>query len=98
MDRIALKAEERTVLGKKVKQLRRDGVLPAHVFGKQVETKHVSVKVNEFLKVYNEAGETGLVDLKIGSQKVRPVLIRDVQLEPVKVAPLHIDFYQDNLA
>ncbi len=98
MDRIPLKAKEREILGKKVKYLRREGLIPAHVFGKQVETEHVSVKSADFLKVFKEAGETGLVDLKIGETKIRPVLIREVQKDPILGTPLHIDFYQVNLS
>ncbi len=94
MDKITLKAQEREILGKKVKQLRRDGILPAHVYGNKVETEHVSVKLVDFLKVYHEAGETHLVELRIGDEKMRPVLIRDVQLDPVRDFPVHIDFYQ----
>lgn len=97
MQAIPLKAQEREILGKKVKTLRRDGIIPGHVFGKKTETEHVSVNLAEFLKVFHQAGETGLVDLKIG-EKIRPVLIRDVQLDPVKGSPLHIDFYQVNLS
>lgn len=46
----------------------------------------------------HQAGETGLIDLRVGAEKVRPVLIRDTQYDPVKGALLHIDFYQVNLS
>ncbi|MBI2596428.1 50S ribosomal protein L25 [Candidatus Daviesbacteria bacterium] len=97
MDRLSLQAEERTILGKKVKNLRKEGKLPAHVFGKGLETEHVSVDGKTFLKIFTEAGETGLIDLKIGEEKVRPVLVRGIQYDPVGGQPLHIDFYQVNL-
>ena len=97
MQRIPLKAEEREIVGKKVKTLRRDGFVPAHVYGKASEGENIAVKELEFLKVYDVAGETGLVDLKIGEEKIRPVLIRDIQYHPVKENALHIDFYQVNL-
>lgn len=97
MQRIPLKAKEREILGKKVRFLRRDGLIPAHVFGNKVETEHVSVKLADFVKVYRQAGETGLIDLKIGEEKIRPVLVRDVQRDVVRDTPLHIDFYQVNL-
>lgn len=98
MDRLSLHAEERAVLGKKVKLLRKDGKLPGHVFGKGLETEHVSVDGKTFLKTFKEAGETGLIDLKIGAEKIRPVLIRGVQYDPVSDLPIHIDFYQVNLS
>lgn len=97
MDRLSLHAQERTILGKKVKNLRKDGQLPAHVFGKGLDTEAVAVKTVDFLKTFHQAGETGLIDLKIGQEKVRPVLIREVQYDPIKGGPIHIDFYQVNL-
>ncbi len=97
MDRIPLKAEERTILGKKVKKLRSNGLIPAHVFGNNVEGEHVSVNGKDFLSVFKKAGETGLVDLRIGDEKVRPVLIREVEHDPVKGELIHIGFYQVNL-
>lgn len=97
MDRLSLNAGERTILGKKVKALRRDGRLPGHVYGKGIDTEHVSVDFKDFMKVFHQAGETGLVDLKIGEEKIRPVLIREVQYDFVTSEPLHIDFYQVNL-
>lgn len=97
MDRLSLKAEERTILGKKVKKLRQEGQLPGHVYGKGLETEHVSVDGKTFLKTFKEAGETGLIDLKIGAEKIRPVLVRGVQYDPVSGQPVHIDFYQVNL-
>lgn len=98
MDRLNLAAEERKILGKKVKKLRRDGQIPGHVFGKGVEGENVLLKLTEFLKTFHQAGETTLVDLKIGAEKVRPVLIREVQHDPVKGSPIHVDFYQVNLS
>lgn len=97
MDRLSLKAEERKILGKKVKKLRKDGQLPGHVFGKGLETEAVSVDGKIFLKTFKEAGETGLIDLKIGAEKIRPVMIKGVQYDPVSGDPVHVDFYQVNL-
>ena len=97
MDRLSLNADERTLLGKKVKKLRKNGKLPGHVFGKGLETESVTVLGKDFLKIFHLAGETGLIDLKIGAEKVRPVLIREVQYDPVSGDAIHIDFFQVNL-
>ncbi len=97
MDRLSLNAEERDLLGKKVKKLRNGGKLPGHVFGKGLDTEHVAVDAKEFFTIFRQAGETGLIDLKIGKEKVRPVLVREVQHDPLSGGPLHIDFYQVNL-
>lgn len=105
MDKIILNAKERTVLGKKVKKLRKDGILPGHVFGNKTDGESVAVVAKEFMSVFHQAGETGLIDLKISKlvagaiaeDRSRPVLIRDVQYDPRNEAILNIDFYQVNL-
>ncbi len=71
--------------------------MPGHVFGKGLQSESVVVDADQFKKTFHEAGETGLIDLKIGAEKVRPVLIREVQYDPVSGFPVHIDFYQVNL-
>src|SRR3990167_2098480 len=97
MEQVPLTAQKRTVLGRKVKTLRREGVIPAHVFGHKVKTIHVQVKAGEFDKVFEKTGETGIIDLAIDGEK-RPVLVKNVQTHPVSDIPLHIDFYQVNLS
>src|SRR3989344_4732512 len=97
MEQIPLVAQKRTILGRKVKKLRSEGLIPAHVFGHKVKTEHIQVKASEFAKVFERTGETGIIDLAVDSQK-KPVLIRNVQTHPVSDLPLHIDFYQVNLA
>lgn len=96
MKRLKLEVQKRQVLGKKVKKLRREEILPANIYGKEVKSQAVQVPVKEFDKVYQEAGETGLIDLAIDSE-IRPVLIHHVQLDPRTGLPLHADFYQVNL-
>lgn len=96
MEQVPLIAQKRTVLGRKVKTLRRDGIIPAHIFGHKVKTVHVQVKGNDFAKVFEKVGETGIVDLAVDREK-RPVLVRNVQYHAVTSDVLHIDFYQVNL-
>lgn len=97
MQAVPLKAEKRTVLGRKVKTLRKQGIIPAHVFGHKIKTEHVQVAESEFAKVFEKTGETGIIDLAVDSQK-KPVLVKNVQMHPVTDEPLHIDFYQVNLS
>jgi large subunit ribosomal protein L25 len=91
-----LTAETRTVIGKKVKKLRREGLLPANVYGKGLESKAIQVKVTDFTKVYKEAGDTGLIDLTFDG-KTKPVLVKSMHTNYALSAPLHVDFYQVNL-
>lgn len=96
MEQTPLVAQKRTVLGRKVKTLRKDGLIPAHVFGHKIQTIHIQVKNTDFSKVFEKTGETGIIDLAVDGQK-HPVLVRNVQIHPVSDEPLHIDFYQVNL-
>lgn len=91
-----LEVQKRKVLGRKVKKLRRDGLLPANVYGKTVKSVSLEVPVKDFLKVYGEAGETGLIELKVDGE-TKPVLIHNVQFHPVTGNPLHADFHQVSL-
>lgn len=96
MAKRVLKTEKRNVLGRKVKRLRREGVLPANIYGRKAKSLAVQVKLDEFQKVFSEAGETGLVELKL-NDKVHSVLIHNVQLDPVTDKPLHADFLEVDL-
>jgi len=96
MQAVTLKVEKRTVVGKKVKKLRKQGILPANVYGKQIESLAVQLPIKDFEETFKHTGETGLIDLHIGSEK-KPVLIHNVQYDYVTHEPLHADFYQVNL-
>ncbi len=97
MDRLAIKAEDREILGKKVKQLRKLGQLPAHVYGNGADGEAISVDGKTFMKAFKEVGATAVIDLKIGAEKVRPVMVKGVQYDPITGQAIHIDFYQVNL-
>lgn len=96
MKREKLTVEKRKILGKKVKKLRREGILPANVYGKDIKSISVQVPQKEFAKVFKEAGETGLVDIHLDSQVI-PVLIHNVQKDYLNENYLHADFYKVNL-
>lgn len=96
MKKHSLSASKRDLLGRKVKKLRASGQIPATVYGKKVESASITVSADDFTKTYNEAGETGLVELSVGSS-VRQVLIHHVQKDPVTRAILHIEFHQVDL-
>jgi len=97
MDRTPLHADERTVLGKNVAKSRLLGLIPGNVYGSGFESESVFVKISDFQKAFGHAGETGLIDLKIGAERTKPVLVRNMQFGPVRGELLHIDFYQVNL-
>ena len=96
MKTITLKAEQRKLTGRKVKRLRKDGILPANIFGKNEKSQSLQVDLKQFEQVFKQAGETNLVELMVGSKKT-PTLIHNIQTDPVSDIPLHVDFLQVNL-
>lgn len=96
MKKYSLNGEKRTQIGRKVKKMRQAGKLPGTVYGKNVKSETVAVNYADFKKVYSEAGETGLVELKVNGE-VKPVLIHNVQVDALSGLPLHAEFYQVDL-
>ena len=98
MQKYILKADKRKILGSKVKQLRRTGVVPANLFGKGVDSQAIQINTVEFNRIYKEAGETSLIWVKVeGEEKERPTLVTSVHFNPITGDKLHVDFHQVNL-
>lgn len=96
--RPSLHVEVRKIVGRKVKKLRREGKVPANVFGKKVKSASVSIDAVSFGKLFRKVGETTLVDLVVaGEKEARPVLVTDVQRDPVTDHIIHVDFHQVDL-
>ena len=92
-DRPALAAERRTVTGKAVSRLRKDGRLPGVVYGHGTDSEPVTIDAHEFEQLRKHAGASTLVDLKVEGGKARPVLISSIQVHPVNRRPLHVDLF-----
>ena len=72
--------------------LRAQGVIPGVLYGPKTKASSLKVLEKEFQKVYEEAGESSLIQLGEA-----PVLIREVQRDPVRGNVIHVDFYQPPL-
>jgi large subunit ribosomal protein L25 len=92
-DRLHLAAAPRDLVGKKVAGLRREGRLPAVVYGHGISSENVSLDAHEFELLRRKAGQNALIDLSVGGKKGRPVLVHDVQVHPVNRRPLHVDLF-----
>lgn len=91
-----LNADKRTITGRKVKALRQEGLLPGNVFGKGIKSIAIQINTTDFGEVKKSAGETSIITLMLGSQKL-PVLISNTQVNPVTDEPVHVDLRQVNL-
>jgi large subunit ribosomal protein L25 len=95
MEKIELKVATREVLGKKVRALRREGIIPVHLFGNEVTPVALQCDVLDLKHVLAKAGKTHLVDLKVDkAKKATRAVVREIQRDPVKGSVLHVDFYQ----
>ena len=86
---IVLVAKKRT---EDVDVVRSEGMVPAVVYGKGMETTSLSIPMMAFQKLYEQAGDSSLVDLQIEGGETLPVVVQDVQMNPVKRDVMHVDF------
>lgn len=96
MKREKVVATKRTVTGKAVKHLRKEGIVPGNMYGKNLESVTLQLPLKEFSDVYKKVHETGLINLEIDGE-THPVLIHHVQVHPMTYAPIHADFFKVNL-
>lgn len=94
MDTLKLSADVRSVTGKKVSGLRRDGKTPVVLYGHGVKPTSLTVDAKALSLAWKQAGGSALIDLVIDSKAPVKVLMHDVQEHHVDGRLLHADFYQ----
>jgi large subunit ribosomal protein L25 len=91
MEKYVIEAKKREVIGKKVKALRREGLLPAVIYGSGFEPQPITLDTKTVVQTLKVIGANTLVTIKIG-KKEHLALVRDIQREVIKADLLHIDF------
>jgi len=95
MDQIVLNAEPRTVTGKEVNRLRREGWVPAVIYGPAVGSRPLQIEARQAEAVLGKVGTSHLLSLHIAGEKAPvQVLVRDLQRDPIHRQMVHIDLYQ----
>lgn len=92
MAEYSIKAEAREIKGKKVSQLRHDGLVPGAVYGPNIEPKKLAFNYRELETTLRNAGGTNVIDIQIEGGDTIPVLAREVQRAIIKGTILHVDF------
>lgn len=90
-DNYVLDAQARSITGKKVSQLRNQGLVPAVVYGAGVQPVHVQIPYRPLEVALMKVGGTHLLDLQIDGQ-AHTVITRDVQRDILKGRITHVDF------
>jgi large subunit ribosomal protein L25 len=93
-DLIKLNVQERNVIGKGVRALRREGIIPAVVYGPESDPLSLSIDQLELRAALVEAGGTQLIELNVDGKEQIPTLARHVQRDPVRGSLVHVDFYR----
>ena len=91
MANLTLEAEVRTVIGKQVKRLRRQGLLPAVIYGRGIDPISIQLDSLATSKTLSQASGATLIDIKIGGD-AHTTILRDVQLDVITRNLIHIDF------
>lgn len=95
MEREELKISRRDVTGKKVRFLRREGVIPANLYGPGIESVPLQAETAVLKRLLLKVGRDALISLKVdGDKKPRMVMLRDIQRDPLTGNLLHIDLFQ----
>jgi len=94
-EKITLNLQARTVSGKQIKGLRREGFVPGVVYGSDTEATNVQALYNEMEKVVNRAGKHHIVEVNIDG-KNKTVLIKTIDIDPVKHRVRHVAFHAVN--
>jgi large subunit ribosomal protein L25 len=95
MEEIILNAELRNITGKAVKRLRREGSVPAVVYGHHTEPVSLRIHEGALRQALKEAGATRLITLNVAGLKgSKRVLVRELQRDAISLAMLHVDLYE----
>jgi large subunit ribosomal protein L25 len=92
---LALTAQPRTILGKRVKRLRRIGITPANIYGHNVQSLAIQADTHDLTLLLRRAGRTALIQVAVeGEAAARPVLVRSYTRRATTDQLLHVDFFQ----
>lgn len=95
MEQIELRVQNRSLVGKKTKRLRRSGLIPAILYGPRTEPISLQVKERDLRLALNRAGTNHLIVLTLDEADApRMTLAREVQRDVVTHSLLHVDFYE----
>jgi len=92
-EKIELNADIREATGRRVKHLRTEGLIPAVLYGRDLDSTLLQVDAVDLGKALRVAGTHQLITLKVNNGQPQMTLARDIQRDVVKHDYLHVDFY-----
>ncbi len=91
-EKISIALEQRTIIGKRVHRLRKQGIIPATIYGKGVAPIAVQLPLRAFNDLLRQAGRSKLIELQVPGQPTISSFIHVTQRHPVSRAFVHVDF------
>jgi large subunit ribosomal protein L25 len=88
-----LTVQKREITGKKVKNLRALGLVPATIFGPKRPSENIQIVKKDFLKLFKDVGYNKFFDLEIESEKPVKVLVKEIQKHPITDNLLTVGIY-----
>ena len=90
---VSLELEPRELMGKKVKRLRREGIVPVHLYGQGVESRSLQCQAPKLIQVLSRAGGNTPITITIrGEGGSRLAFAREIQWDPRRDDLTHVDF------
>ena len=95
MDTLELAVDVREALGKKARFLRREGLTPANIYGRNLDSVALQLQSADLIDALTQGGRNAVLAVKVKGEKApRPAVIRNVQRHPVTDSIVHVDFLQ----
>jgi large subunit ribosomal protein L25 len=98
-DKAQLTLNQRAITGKKVRFLRREGLVPGNLYGRGLDSLAVQAPLDEVRSVFRSVPRNSVVQVQVeGEKEIRPVVLRHVDRNHVSGEVLHVEFYQVDLS
>lgn len=95
VEKVELIVTPREASGKAAKRLRKDGILPANIYGHREDSQAIQIEVRDFERILRLHAATGLINLRqSGDGAIQTALIRHVQHDPRSGKVIHVDFFR----
>lgn len=92
MEKFNLKAKNRELTGKQAKTLRKEGLIPAVLYGKGKENTNLSISEKDYIHMFREAGTSSIILLDVENDGKKNVLVQDIDFDPMTGNARHLDF------
>lgn len=96
MSKIVINAEKRDLIGKQVRQLRRQGKIPAVIYGNKIQSQAITLDFREASRSLEGLSSSSLIEIQLDGN-AHPVIVRERQMNYIRAEIIHVDFQEVSL-